>query len=489
MFRRLDLVQIVVSAFFMFFCCDQSLCQTLPTRPVVVVPGILGSKLCKGEEVVWGGRSSLSNFSRLDLGVPSPEALTPCGLLDQISILGPFWKINAYSSLVERLKSLGYREGQTLFVFDYDWRQTNAETADRLAKYIAKIGAPEIDIVAHSMGGLVTTLMLQKGDQEVHIHKVIFLGTPFLGSMNIFATLSEGWGGFQDLIAGGVDTIRRTMLSMPSIYELLPSYQNCCRLGTAAQYDYVDPFVPGNWRKYHWLPEEYDRGARAAYFDKNLKRAGELKDIFRRQPPASVEVTRVVSDVFATNFYLIVSASDPSWRNWSFVKARGDQTVPAWSAANNMASLASTAPSFNVHGTIFNDRTVQSIIERELLDIAAPKEAPLRLLTTTAGLPKTFEYIDLDVTPNTVWSGDKASLGLSINWGQPASRGDIAPRAFLQGPDGRVEVSLVETTSDGSETSTFVGIVDGPQEPGSWPIVLNFPQIDGEFGAVLTTHR
>jgi hypothetical protein len=126
MFRRLDLVQIVVSAFFMFFCCDQSLCQTLPTRPVVVVPGILGSKLCKGEEVVWGGRSSLSNFSRLDLGVPSPEALTPCGLLDQISILGPFWKINAYSSLVERLKSLGYREGQTLFVFDYDWRQTNA---------------------------------------------------------------------------------------------------------------------------------------------------------------------------------------------------------------------------------------------------------------------------------------------------------------------------------------------------------------------------
>jgi hypothetical protein len=233
--------------------------------------------------------------------------------------------------------------------------------------------------------------------------------------MNTFATLSEGWGGFQDLVAGGIDTIRRTMLSMPSIYELLPSYQNCCRLGTADQYDYVDPFVPENWRKYHWLPEEYDHGARAAYFDNNLKRAASLKEVFRSQLPGSVAVTRVVSDVFATNIYLIVSPSDPSWRRWSFEKARGDQTVPAWSAANDFKTLAGTSPSFSNHGTIFKDRTVESIIERELLDIAAPKEALLRLVTTTGGLPKSFEYIDLDVTPNTVPSGNKASVHLSID--------------------------------------------------------------------------
>jgi pimeloyl-ACP methyl ester carboxylesterase len=456
---------------------------------VVVVPGILGSRLCKGTEVVWGERTSLSNFSRLDLGGPSPEPLSPCGLVDQISILGPFWKIDAYSSLIEKLKSLGYQNGQRLFVFDYDWRQTNEETADRLAKYVAKINAPEVDIIAHSMGGLVTTLMLQKGVERPRVRKVIFLGTPFLGSMNVFATLSEGWGGFQDLIAGGIDSIRRTMLSMPSIYELLPSYENCCRLGTAAQYDYVDPFVPENWRKYRWLPEEYDDGGRAAYFDSNLKRAGRLKEIFRSQLPGSVAVTRVVSDVFATGIYLIVSPSDPSWRKWSFEKARGDQTVPAWSAANNFKTLAGTSPSFSVHGTIFKDRTVESIVERELLDIPAPKEAPLRLLTTAGGLPKSFEYIDFDVTPNTVSSGGKASVNLSIDWGQPASRGDVAPRAFLEGPNGRVEVALTETTEDGSKTSKFVGAIDGPQETGNWPVILNFPPIDSELGAVLTTHR
>ena len=489
MFRHLFLSRIVFSIFSVLLCADRSLGQTLPTRPVVVVPGILGSKLCKGAEVVWGERSSLSNFSRLDLGGPSPEPLSPCGLVDQISILGPFWKIDAYSSLIDKLKSLGYQSGQTLFVFDYDWRQTNVETADRLAKFVSKIGAPEVDIIAHSMGGLVTLLMLHKEDQRTRIHKIIFLGTPFLGSMNTFATLSEGWGGFQDLIAGGVDTIRRTMLSMPSIYELLPSYQNCCRLSTAAQYDAIDPFAPENWRRYRWLPEEYDHGARAALFDDNLRRASDLKEVFRTQPPGSIAVTRVVSDVFATNIYLIVSASDPSWRNWSFEKARGDQTVPAWSAANDLKTLAGTSPSFSVHGTIFKDRTVESVIERELLDIAAPKETPLRLLSTTGGLPKTFEYIDFDVTPNTVLSGGKASVSLNIDWGQPASPGIVAPRAFLEGPNGRVEVSLTETTEDGSKTSRFVGVVDGPQESGNWPIILNFPPIDGELGAVLTTHH
>jgi hypothetical protein len=164
MFRPFQLLfQIVLSLFCVFFWSDHSLSQTLPARPVVVVPGILGSRLCKGTEVVWGERSSISNFSRLDLGGPSPESLSPCGLVDKISVLGPFWKIDAYSSLVEKLKSLGYQNGQTLFVFDYDWRQTNEETADRLAKYVAKIDAPEVDIIAHSMGGLVTTLMLRKG--------------------------------------------------------------------------------------------------------------------------------------------------------------------------------------------------------------------------------------------------------------------------------------------------------------------------------------
>jgi pimeloyl-ACP methyl ester carboxylesterase len=459
-----------------------------PKRPLVVVPGILGSKLCNGSEVVWGNRSSLSNFSRLDLAASTSEVLAPCGLLDQVSVLGSFWKIDAYGGLIEKLKSLGYEEGKTLFVFDYDWRRSNFDTAGLLAKYLAKIGAPEVDIVAHSMGGLVTSIMIHESGARVH--KVLFLGTPFLGSMNVFGMLSNGWGGFENLIAGGIDTIRRTALSLPSLYELLPSYANCCRLGSATDYIAIDPMNPQSWRKYRWLPIEYDTGPRAGYFDASLSRARQAQEIVKEKLPDSIGVVRVVSDVFATNYYFVAPSDDPSWKSWKFVKARGDQTVPAWSAASNLLSLASTSPSFSVHGTIFNDRTVQSIIERELLDLAAPRQAPLRLLTTTSGAPKTFEYVDVEFEPNTIPVGQRTFLRFDVNWGQATSRGEIVPHAFLLGPEGKIEIPLVEVTTDAdlaSNTLTFRGAVNAPMQEGSWPVVLDFLEFDGEYSAVLTS--
>jgi hypothetical protein len=50
-------------------------------RPVVLVAGILGSKLCTtAGEVVWGNSSSLKNFSRLELnGGKQRAAVVPQG--------------------------------------------------------------------------------------------------------------------------------------------------------------------------------------------------------------------------------------------------------------------------------------------------------------------------------------------------------------------------------------------------------------------------
>src|SRR5262249_47775238 len=174
-------------------------------------------KLCNGPELVWGGASSLANFHRLNLVKPNPEPLKPCGLLDKISVLGPFWKIEAYGGLIETLKGLGYEEGLTLFIFTYDWRQSNIDSARLLSELISSINAPTVDIVAHSMGGLVSTIYLHNFDGIKRVNKIIFLGTPFLGSMNAFATLSDGWGSFQNMIAGAIDTIRNTAFSLPAI--------------------------------------------------------------------------------------------------------------------------------------------------------------------------------------------------------------------------------------------------------------------------------
>jgi hypothetical protein len=124
-------------------------------KPVVFVPGILGTKLCdKATNLpVWGGIKSLNNFAKLDLEDSGNPALIPCGLVDKIDLLGPFWAIHNYDKLFEDLKQLGYENSKTLFPFPYDWRQSNLETA----KLLKDLFAAEIALALEKMlrGGTV----------------------------------------------------------------------------------------------------------------------------------------------------------------------------------------------------------------------------------------------------------------------------------------------------------------------------------------------
>lgn len=81
--------------------------QCAVQRPVVFVPGILGTKLCNNQGVVWGGVSSYSNVSQLDTLLLPPRPLHTCGLIDRVDILGPFFAIHQYDSLLATFKALG----------------------------------------------------------------------------------------------------------------------------------------------------------------------------------------------------------------------------------------------------------------------------------------------------------------------------------------------------------------------------------------------
>jgi hypothetical protein len=49
--------------------------QLEPFRPLVFIPGILGTELLDEHgKVVWGDSSSLSNFEKLELGASPPQA-------------------------------------------------------------------------------------------------------------------------------------------------------------------------------------------------------------------------------------------------------------------------------------------------------------------------------------------------------------------------------------------------------------------------------
>ena len=279
--------------------------QPSPARPIVVVPGILGTKLCHGRNVVWGGISSLSNFGRLDTDQPTAETLVPCGLLDKISVLGPFWKIDAYQGLIDTLKRMGYREGETLFVFTYDWRRSNLETAHALGAFINTIPAPKVDVVAHSMGGLLLTIYLQQQGGTQRVNKTVFLGTPFMGSMNAFAGCPKAGAALKTRLPGEFAQSGGPLSRLLPSTSYYPGYSSCCGFGTRDNYTAVDPFDPLSWRKLGWLPPEYDTGPRAPLFDARLAGAKKVRDIMARPFPAEVGSVKIVGDAFGTNLYLL----------------------------------------------------------------------------------------------------------------------------------------------------------------------------------------
>lgn len=133
----------------------------LPTNinPVIIIPGILGSAQKNG---VW--------------------VIDPIG--------------HMYDNLIETLEANGYELDKTLFTFPYDWRNSNADTALLLKTKIDSVkqicGCSKVDIVAHSMGGLVARSYAQSSSYGDDIDKLIFLGTPQRGAPKDYASWEAG---------------------------------------------------------------------------------------------------------------------------------------------------------------------------------------------------------------------------------------------------------------------------------------------------------
>jgi hypothetical protein len=205
-----------------------------PTRnPVIIVPGIMGSYLNKedGSEV-WMNLSEMilspSDSYLNDLQLSSTgESLTP---IIASSIIKNTFKDDFFNELIEDLQNSGYKIDEDLFVFPYDWRKNIYEIADtfklKIEEIKAKTHSNEIDVIAHSMGGLITkTFLVEYGANS--IDKFIDLGTPHTGAPKAFKIINYGDNLNASFLGGliGLNTERIKIISqnMPSIYQLLPS--------------------------------------------------------------------------------------------------------------------------------------------------------------------------------------------------------------------------------------------------------------------------
>jgi pimeloyl-ACP methyl ester carboxylesterase len=217
-------------------------------NPIIVIHGFIGSKLknLQTHESVWGRFvNAIKRGKPDDLGLPIDLRPITANRDDLVAydIYESVAGVKFYGALLDSLRDVGgYRfgdinnpkPGDTAFIYYYDWRRCNVESAIGLGRAIQQIKgrlrAPGLrfDVVAHSMGGMLAQYYLKYGSEDVvsdgrehpvtyagaaNLSRVILLGVPSRGTMSAFRILNTGFS--------------RTMspevvFTMPSLYQLLP---------------------------------------------------------------------------------------------------------------------------------------------------------------------------------------------------------------------------------------------------------------------------
>ena len=221
-------------------------------NPVIVVPGITATDMQDDyslpPEKVWTtiwprkhDRLALypsppsSEFDRLyELGEP---ALIRPG--------GPFPEV--YEEMVKELREEldpTDKIRTPVYPFSYDWRQPLDVTARMLQEFILEViqrtelmpayrkSKPQVNLVGHSMGGLVIAGALTlppKHGKEVatRVDKIATIGTPWRGSCDAITKLVAGSGTLGNRSQASRE--RRMARLTPSLYYLLPNYENAVR--------------------------------------------------------------------------------------------------------------------------------------------------------------------------------------------------------------------------------------------------------------------
>lgn len=96
-----------------------------------------------------------------------------------------------YQPLIDQFADAGYtEENHYLNIFFYDWRQPLADNATalktRIAEVMSKAGATEVDLVGHSMGGLVARAYIQSSIYGNDVAHLITLGSPHQGAAKAY---------------------------------------------------------------------------------------------------------------------------------------------------------------------------------------------------------------------------------------------------------------------------------------------------------------
>lgn len=334
--------------------------------PVLVVPGILGSKEEEG-----------------------------------VQILDPI--MHTYDNLYDAFVADGYVPEETLFTFPYEWRDSNVENAKLLQTRINEIKSvthwPKVDIVAHSMGGLLAREYIESGYYKDDVDQLVTLATPQLGAPEAYLKWEgDGWflnasdlyfkhivsqeaeeAGFSDRF----DYIHNH--PVPSVKELLPTYDY---LYDVDNHRNVMSY-PNNYPRNEFL-ENLNSKAENLYkveFDKIIGNIGENSTI------SGFDVVKVDMGKYWIHGYPLgfeIPASDRGARY-----SDGDSTVPYYSSRSESLKSDSLIELSSDHQGIVTDAQKDVL---ELLTAVRPQEEIRRGLISRWLWVSAYSPVDFQIT-------------------------------------------------------------------------------------------
>ncbi|MDR0752298.1 MAG: hypothetical protein LBF12_06955 [Christensenellaceae bacterium] len=236
---------VVCMLVFMFtaFACNKD--KTPEKSAIIVIPGLQGSILY--DPVTNTPAWSAEDFTEVSLlmdaleygylkfnddGLPDNEVSERLVTPDFYSASAK-WKYGVNLEEVAKVKAFGLTptvvKGLTLaieekyqgteqevLVYQYDWRRSNVEEAEKLENFIEGHGFTDVKFVVHSMGGILVSQYLARSQANIEKCSLfVSISTPFYGSSEItkYMETKKLPGSFIHLKVG---------VDFPSAFELIP---------------------------------------------------------------------------------------------------------------------------------------------------------------------------------------------------------------------------------------------------------------------------
>ena len=445
------------------FCQEQ--CQIDPTlpwcvppepkrNPVVIVPGLAASH---------NRQCILKDRCAPDVGTWD---FTPT--------------IDWYDPLIERLISEGYTQGQDLFIAYYDWRQSNIESAvEYLVPTInqakAATGAAKVDIIAHSMGGLVARAYIQSGPQyRDDVDQLIMLGTPNEGVADAYTVWESGelpdrWSWPERIWVGRIesalkgtrdqDDLKRPLsyrAFFPSLAELIP----------------INPFVKRDGEQLN--SDQLAQGPNQFL--------AALRDTADRL--ADIDVTAIAGTNYQTLDQVPINSSrtpdDSDLERWRDGHANPDPPVPDSPAGDQTVLTASAQAVGNTVASLTAQHDelpgqAQDIVTQVLIDNPVGDFVPVYLASAGLGVDVLSPVMPVIHGPNgEILSANKNTFDNAyFDWNSDDPN-DIKMLTIINPPEGNYNVTLTGTDTGGytvittyaDEDETISFEADGTTAPG-----------------------